>query len=85
MVLQHIKCFTPHFYEKQKYEIKIVEVVLELFKLAKQPCNNYARTVNFLQTLMFVRAIKAHYGVIYVTFATTPFKIIDIVLYSFIV
>ena len=33
---------------------------------------------------MFVRVIKAHYGVIYVTFSTTPYKIIDILLYSFL-
>ena len=32
---------------------------------------------------MFVRVIKAHYGVIYVTFSTTLCKTIDILLYSF--
>ena len=30
---------------------------------------------------MFVRVILAHYGVIYVTFSTTPYKIIDILFY----
>ena len=36
------------------------------------------RTVNVLQILMFVRVIDAHYDVIYVTFSTTPYKIIGI-------
>ena len=29
----------PSFFEKQKYKIKTVKMVLELFKLAKQSCN----------------------------------------------
>ena len=32
---------------------------------------------------MFVRVISANYGVIYVTFTTTPYKIIDNLLYNF--
>ena len=31
---------------------------------------------------MFVRVIKPHNGVIYVTFSTTPYKIIDILVYT---
>ena len=34
--------------------------------------------------LIFVKVIQAHYGVIYVTFSTTPYKIIKILLKSFI-
>ena len=37
-MLQRDKYVTPHFFEKQNYEIKTVKVVLELFKLAKQSC-----------------------------------------------
>ena len=33
---------------------------------------------------MFVKVIQAHYGVIYVTFSTAPYKIIEILLNSFI-
>ena len=33
---------------------------------------------------MFVKVIQAHYGVIYVTFSTTPYKIFEILLNSFI-
>ena len=33
---------------------------------------------------MFVKVIKVYYGVIYVTFSTTPYKIIDILLDSFV-
>ena len=38
-MLQHVKYVTPHFFEKQKYKIKAIEVVFELFKLANQSCN----------------------------------------------
>ena len=38
-MLQRVKYVTPHFFEKQKYKIKAIKVVLELFKLAKQLCN----------------------------------------------
>ena len=62
---------TPHLFEKQRFEIKAVKVVLELFKLTKQTCN--VRTVEYLQILIFVRVILAHYGVIYVTFSATPY------------
>ena len=37
-MLQRVKYVTPHFFYKQKYKIKAIKVVLELFKLAKQPC-----------------------------------------------
>ena len=46
--------------------------------------NAYVRTVNFLQILMFIRVIWAHYGVSSVTFSTTPYKINNILLYSLI-
>ena len=29
----------PSFFEKQKYKIKAIKIVLELFELAKQSCN----------------------------------------------
>ena len=38
-MLQHVKYVTPHFYEKQKYNIKVIEVLHKPFKLAKQSCN----------------------------------------------
>ena len=41
------------------------------------------RVAFLLRLSIFIRVIKAHYGVIYVTFSTTPYKIIDILLYSF--
>ena len=37
-MLQRVKYVTPQFFEKQKYKIKAIKVVLELFKLAKQSC-----------------------------------------------
>ena len=46
--------------------------------------NAYVRTVNFLQILMFIRVIWAHYGVSSVTFSTTRYKINNILLYSLI-
>ena len=38
-VLQRVEYVTPHFWEKQKYKIKAIKEVFELFKLAKQSCN----------------------------------------------
>ena len=38
-MLQRVKYVTPHSFEKQKYIIKAIKVVLELFNLAKQSCN----------------------------------------------
>ena len=38
-MLQRVKYVTPHFFEKQKYKIKAIIVVFELFKLAKKSCN----------------------------------------------
>ena len=38
-VLHRVKYVTPHFFEKQKYKIEAIKVVLDLFKLAKEPCN----------------------------------------------
>ena len=38
-LLQRVKYVTPQFLEKQKYKIKALKVVFELFKLAKQSCN----------------------------------------------
>ena len=38
MVVRRVKYVTPHFFEKQKYKIKTVKVVLELFKMATQSC-----------------------------------------------
>ena len=38
-MLQRVEYVTPHFLEKQKYKIKAIKVVFELFKLAKQSCN----------------------------------------------
>ena len=38
-MLQRVEYVTPHFFEKQKYKIKAIKEVLELFKLAKQSCN----------------------------------------------
>ena len=37
-VLQRVKYVTTHFFENQKYEIKAIKVVLELFNFAKQSC-----------------------------------------------
>ena len=45
---------------------------------------SYTRTVNSLQILIFVKVTKALYGVNNVTFSTTPYKIIEILLKSFI-
>ena len=38
-VLQRVEYVTPHFLEKQKYKIKAIKELFELFKLAKQSCN----------------------------------------------
>ena len=38
-MLQRVKYVSSHLFEKQKYKIKTIKVVLELFKLAKQSCN----------------------------------------------
>ena len=38
-VIQRVKYVTPHFFEKQKIKIKTINIVLELFKLAKESCN----------------------------------------------
>ena len=38
-MLQRVKYVIPHFFEKQKYKIKAIKVVFELFSLAKQSCN----------------------------------------------
>ena len=43
-----------------------VKVILDLFKLAKHPCN--IQYIHFLLIAMFVKYIWAHYNVIYVTF-----------------
>ena len=56
-MLHRVKYVTSYFFEKQKYKIKAIKVVLELFKLAKQSCNMKKTPVNFLQILLFVKVI----------------------------
>ena len=46
-MLQRVKYVTSHFFEKQKYKIKAIKVVLDLFKLAKQSCNMYEQFITF--------------------------------------
>ena len=38
-MLQRVKYVTPQFFEKHKYKIKAIKVVLVIFKSAKQSCN----------------------------------------------
>ena len=57
-MLQCVIYVTPHFFEKQKYKIKAIKVVLELFKLAKQSCNTVE--LRWLELVGTVGASSTH-------------------------
>ena len=78
-MLQCVKYATPNFL-KQRYKIKTLKWYLNY--LSWLTSHVLSKSKLFLQILKFVRVIEAPYGVIYVRFSTTPYKIIGILLNS---